>query len=134
MQCSLGSVLRFSRCFINIPILTVKTYHHQKETCKIPWELPWVIGLFLGAGLLRTVRLPWPQYLHSSKPYGTVGQYRGQNPSYNVLRSQIQILLRTVAALFSSPSKQSSVKLGFGSLVKYLNSTRLLGQVAVQGG
>ena len=74
------------------------------------------------------------------KSYGTVRLYRGQNPCYILPRSKIQILLRTVweetrgAQRPESPPKQSSVKFGFCSEVKYkLNSTRPLGRDTVQG-
>jgi hypothetical protein len=85
-----------------------------------------------------TVQYSTVQY--STKSYGTVRLYRGQNPCYILPRSKIQILLRTVweetrgAQRPESPPKQSSVKFGFCSEVKYkLNSTRPLGRDTVQG-
>ena len=93
--------------------------------------------------LLLRVLVPAVQYStvqYSTKPYGTVRLYRGQNPFYILPRSKILILLRTVweetrgAQRPKSPPKQSSVKFGFCSKVKYkLNSTRPLGRVTVQG-
>ena len=95
---------------------------------------------------IKTVQGP-KSMSHTTRPKGARCMlpelYLGLKASYCSVyilpRSKIQILLRTVweetrvAALPSSPPKQSSVKFGFCSSVKYkLNSTRPLGRVTVQ--